>query len=307
VRRNRARLLGQYGWFLERFRGRCDLAAAYYRRAVAAAPDDAVIRGRYAVFLETAVHDYDAAEAQYLAALALAPNRVPLLGDYAVFLEQVRGDMDAAERYYRRALEADPVHPNNLTNYATFLTEVRQEYERAESLYQRALEVAPLHRNALFKYALFLTDVKREYGDAAALYRVALSAYPGNAAIMANLVGVLFLAGRANEAGGMLRRALAHPALRRPGADAAECWFYQVVYGDAAERLPALSALRRLLGVGVRSPGFLLEPHVAAARAGRHPWAEWLGPLAAVLTDEVEIDVLDGWEAWAAARPDPVH
>lgn len=307
MRRSRARLLSQYARFLERFLGRHDLADAYYRRAVAADPDDAVIRGQYAVFLETAMRDYGAAEAQYQAALALAPNHPTLLGDYADFLEQARGDMDAAERYYRRALEADPLHANNLTNYATFLTEVRYAYDRAEALYQRALGVAPLHRNALFKYALFLTDVKRAYGDAADLYRVALSAYPDNGAIMANLAGALFLAGRMSEAQETLRSALAHPALQRPTADAAECWFYQVVYGDPAERPPALSALRRLLGAGIRSPGFLLEPHVSAARVAHHPWSAWLGPLAAVLTAEADIESLDGWDAWAAARPDPVH
>ncbi|WP_374711728.1 tetratricopeptide repeat protein [Symbiobacterium terraclitae] len=307
MRRSRARQLSQYARFLERFLGRCDLADAYYRRALAADPDDADIRGQYAVFLETALHDYDAAEEQYLAALALAPNHPTLLGDYADFLEQSRGDWDAAERYYRRALEADPLHVNNLTNYATFLAEVRQEYDRAEALYQRTLEVAPLHRNALFKYAIFLTDVKAAYSDAADLYRVALSAYPGNAAIMANLAGALFLAGRTGAAREILRFALAHPALQRPSADAAECRFYQVVYGDPPERIPALGALRRLLDAGVRSPGFRLEPHVSAAWAGRHPWAAWLGPLAAVLTAGADIGVLDGWDAWAAARSDPIH
>lgn len=305
--RSRARLLSHYADFLECLRGRPDLAGAYHRRAVALDPEDPEIRGRYAVYLETACGDYDGAEAEYLAGLASAPNHPDLLGNYADFLEHARADMDAAERYYRRALEVDPAHPNNLTNYATFLTEVRGQHDRAESLYQRALTVAPLHRNALFKYALFLTDVKRAYADAVKLYRVAHSLYPENAAIMANLAGALFLAGRTGEARTALRHALSHPALRRPSADAAECWFYQVVYGDPDERLPALAHLRQLLDAGVRSPGFRLEPHVAAAWAEGHPWRAWLGPLAAVLTGEAEPDELAGWAEWAKARPGDVH
>lgn len=305
--RSRARMLGRYASFLERFRGRYDLAETYYRGALARDPEDARTRWNYAVFLETVRRRYDEAEKHYRAALRLAPNSAALLGDYADFLEHAAGDVDRAERYYRRALERDPFHPGNLTNYATFLSEVRGEHGRAEALYQRALEVSPLHRNALFKYALFLTDVKRAYADAEALYRVALEAYPGNGAIMANLAGVLFLRGKAAEALALLEEFLEHPALQRPTADAAECWFYLVVHGAYDERPAALAALRRLLSAGVRSPGFQLGPHVAIAREQGHPWAEWLGPLAAVLTDEEAPDVLDGWDAWAAARPDPIH
>lgn len=307
MRRRRARQMSRYALFLERFRGRYDLAEAYYRRALAADPDDVDNRGRYAIFLETVRRDYEGAEAQYQAALAAAPNHPVLLGNYADFLEQSRGDLDRAESYYRRALEADPLHPNNLTNYATFLAEVRREYERAEGLYQRALEVAPSHRNALFKYAIFLTDIKREYSDAERLYRVALEAYPDNGAIMANLVGVLFLVGKGAEGRRGLERALAHPALQRPTADAAECWFYQITHGEKDGRIPALRALRRLLAAGVRSPGFELEPHVTIAREHGHPWSEWLGPLAAVLTDGADPEVLDGWQAWAEARSGPMH
>lgn len=305
--RSRARMLGRYAFFLERFRGRYDLAETYYRRALARDPEDARTRWNYAVFLETVRGRYDAAEAQYRAALRLSPNDPALLGDYADFLEHVAGDADRAERYYRRALEVNPLHPGNLTNYATFLTEVRGEHGRAEALYQRALEVAPLHRNALFKYALFLTDVKQAYADAADLYRVALEAYPGNGAIMANLAGVLLLGGEEEEGRRMLGACLRHPALQQPTADAAEVWFYQVVHGDAARRPEALRRLRRLLEAGVRSPGFQLGPHVAIARERGHPWAAWLGPLAGVLTGDEDPGVLDGWDAWAAARTEPVH
>lgn len=307
MRRRRARQLSRYAFFLERFRGRYDLAERYYRRALADDPDDAEIRGLYAVFLETVRRDLDGADAQYRAALAVAPNHPVLLGNYADFLEQSRGDVDQAERCYRRALEADPFHPNNLTNYATLLTEVRGEHERAEALYQRALEVAPLHRNALFKYAIFLTDVKREYRDAERLYRLALEAYPENGAILANLVGVLFLEGKAEAGREMLEQAVGHPALQRPIADAAECWFYQIAHGPEEQRMHALRALRRLLDAGVRSPGFQLGPHVALAQRQGHPWGEWLNTLAAVLTAEAPAEILDAWDAWVEARSGAVH
>jgi Tfp pilus assembly protein PilF len=302
----RAHLLGRYALFLE-MRGRHDLAERYYRRAIAADPDHVTNRGRYAVFLETVRRDYDGAEAQYRQALTLAPNDPVLLGNFADFLEQARGEYDDAEHFYRRALEAAPYHPNNLVNYATFLAEVRGEYDRAEALYQRALEVAPDHRNGLFKYAIFLTDVRHEYEAAEALYRRGLAVAPNNGAMMANFAGLLLLAGKREEGLAALERALRHPALQQPTADAAECWFYALVHGAPAGRSGALGVIRRLLEAGVRSPGFRLEPHVAIAGEQGHPWTPWLIVLAQVLVDEAEIGRLESWAEWQAASPGPVH
>lgn len=302
-----AHLLGRYALFLETVRGRYDLAERYYRRALAVDPDHVANRGRYAVFLETVRRDLDGAEEQYLQALALAPNDPALLGNFADFLEQGRDDLDGAEQFYRRALEADPLHPNNLTNYATFLAEMRGEYDRAEALYRRALEVAPNHRNALFKYALFLTDVRRDYAGAEALYRRGLAVAPHNGAMRANFAGVLLLAGKREEGLAALEEALSHPALQRPSADAAECWFYALVHGAPEGRPNALRALRRLLEAGIRSPGFVLVPHVALAEAQGHPWAAWLEALALVLTARADLAFLAPWPAWQEASPGTIH
>lgn len=302
-----AHLLSRYALFLETVRGRTDLAERYYKRAIAVDPDHVPSRGRYAVFLETVRFNYDGAEAQYQEALSVAPNDPVLLGNFADFLEQARGNYEGAEQFYRRALEVAPLHPNNLTNYATFLAEIRGEYERAESLYQRALEVAPTHRNSLFKYAIFLSDVREEYLEAEALYRRGLAVDPDNPAIMANLAGLLLLQGKREEGLKALARALAHPALQTPSADAAECWFYGLVHGASEGRRPTLQALRRLLEAGIRSPGFRLEPHIAIAAEKEHPWRGWLEPLAEVLTDSTPLEVLDPWDEWRAASPGPIH
>lgn len=303
----RARLLGRYALFLETVKGRYELAERFYRRALALDPEHVPTRGRFAVFLETVRRDFDGAEEQYREALTAAPNDPVLLGNYADFLEQAREDLDGAEQFYRRALEAAPMHPNNLTNYATFLMEVRGECERAEALYQRALELAPTHRNGLFKYAIFLSDVRQDYSKAIELYRRALQVDPENGAIRANLAGALLLDRQREEGLAALDEALHHPSLQVPSADAAECWFYAVVHGAPEGRLEALQALRRLLEIGVRSPGFLLEPHVARAARQDHPWAEWLGPLAAVLVGEARLASLAPWEEWQDASPGTIH
>lgn len=302
-----AHLLGRYALFLETVSGRHDLAERYYRRALAVEPDHVPNRGRYALFLETVRRDYAAAEEQYQRALFVAPNEPVLLGNYADFLETARNDHDAAEQFYRRALEVAPLHPNNLTNYATFLAEVRGEHDRAESLYQRALEVAPNLRNGLFKYGIFLTDVRQNYAEAEALYRRGLAVAPDNPAMLANLAGLLLLAGKRQEGLEALVQALRHPSLQQPSADAAECWFYALVHGAPDGRGPALKALHRLLETGVRSPGFQLEPHVAIAVRCEHPWADWLEPLAQVLTGEAPLPLLDTWSEWRAASPGIIH
>ncbi len=300
-------MLGRYALFLERFRGRNDLAERFYRRAVAVAPDHLPSRGRFALFLETVRQDYDGAEEQYRQAIALAPNDPVLLGNYADFLEHARGDMEGAECFYRRALEVAPLHPNNLTNYATFLMEVSGEYDRAESLYQKALEIAPEHRNGLFKYAIFLTDIRGQYAEAADLYRRGLVVAPDNPAMLANFAGVLLLQGRETEGLAALEQALRHKSLQAPSADALECWFYGLIYG-APDGYPfALQAVRRLLEAGIRSPGFNLEPHVEQAREREHPWAEWIALLAPVVIREAPIEVLAEWTEWQAASVGTVH
>lgn len=302
-----AHLLGRYALFMETVRGRHDLAERYYRRALVVDPEHVPNRGRYAIFLETVRRDLDGAEEQYQQALAIAPNDPVLLGNFGDFLEQARGDLDAAEQYYRRALEVAPTHPNNLTNYATFLTEARGEHDRAEALYQRALERAPRHRNALFKYALFLTDVREDYPGAEALYRRGLEVAPGNGAMRANFAGLLLLQGKREEGLAALDEAMRHPALIHPGADSAECWFYALLHGAPEGRATALKVLRRLLEAGIRSPGFRLEPHVALATRQGHPWADWLEPLARVLSAEADLAVLAPWDRWQDALPGAIH
>ena len=80
-----------------------------------------------------------------------------------------------------------------------------------------------------------------------------------------------------------------------------------MVHGAPEGRAPALTALRRVLETGVRSPGFHLEPHVAIAVREGHPWADWLEALAEVVTDQAPLGVLDPWEEWRTASPGVIH
>lgn len=303
----RASLLGSYAYFLESVRGRYDLAERFYRRAIQVDPDHVRTRGRFALFLEMVRRDYAGAEEQYQRALVLAPNDPDLLGNYADFLEFSKVDLDEAEAYYRRALEAAPYHVNNLTNYATFLADIRFDADRAEALYKRALEIVPNHRNALFKYALFLTDIRRDYTGAARLYARGLKVAPDNGAMMANYTGLLLMCGKKEEGLALLERALSHPSLKQPTADTMECWFYALVYGAPQGYGIALKAIRRLVEAGVKSPGFRLETHVAMGTKKRHPWRQWLEPLATAMLTGQSLEHLDEWEEWRKASPGVVH
>lgn len=260
--------------------------------------------GNYALFLETMRGKYDLAEKFYRLALRHAPEDPALLGDYADFLENVRADYDEAEACYRRACAAGPGHVNNLTNYATFLTEIRQEHRRAEDLYERALALCPSHRNTLFKYAIFLTDIRHDYERAEALYQHGLEVAPGNLAMLANYTGLLLMQGKEAEGLRALEAAIRHPSMQNPSADAAELWFYTLVYSQPASYGEALAHLKTLLDdQGARSPGWNLAPHLARARERGHLYSEWLDLLAAVIVDDAPIDVLRWWDAWREAEP----
>ena len=100
----------------------------------------------------------------------------------------------------------------------------------------------------------------------------------------------------------MLRRAFDKLADDSPAGLNVELGFYLFAHGPVEERKTALSRLKQLLTQRrARSPGWDLSWNNKRATADGHPDAAWLPKLAAVISDEAEPSVLDGWQAWRDA------
>src|SRR5204863_56731 len=77
--------------------------------------------GSYAVFLTRHRGDMDAAESYFKRAIEADPNNAMMLFQYAYFLQSERGDLDAAESYYKRLIAAEPNDALSLCNYGQLL------------------------------------------------------------------------------------------------------------------------------------------------------------------------------------------
>lgn len=229
----------------------------------------------------------------YARYLEFAPGHADMLGNFAACLTEVCGEHDLAEDFYERALAADPADADHRGNFANFLALVRGDRERADACYRETIARAPDDAHHLGNYANFRVAAYADVAGAEALYRRALAVEPDDPGLLGNVARLLFAAGRAEEARGLLARALAaevDPVLR------CELCFY--AYAHAPELLPdALAELRALLAAGVRSPGWDLRANVERACSEGHPAPERLAALARVITDAAplaEIDLLGG-------------
>ncbi len=292
--------LGNYANFLKTVRKDYVAAEAMYKRALDADPKQPINLVNYAMFLRVIRKDHAAAEAIYKRALDADPKSAVILGDYAIFLETGRQNYDLAEAMYKRALEIDPTEATNIGNYALFLKRVRKDYEAANAMYKRAIETDPKHGNNLGNYANFLDHIRKDYSAAEAMYKRALDADPSNISIQANFAGFLCASGRA-EGISMLHQAINMVRENPQSGDAIECAFYLFAHGLQDDRPVALHNARRLIELGVRSPGWDFSRNIERARLDGHPDAPWLGKLTSVITDESKPGVLNGWPAWANA------
>ncbi|MDO8531419.1 MAG: tetratricopeptide repeat protein [Dehalococcoidia bacterium] len=296
-----APLLGNYAIFLHQIRKDYNKAEEHYRRALAADPNNANTNCNYAIFLKNIRKDYNKAEEHYRRALTADPNLANTNGNYAIFLKDIRKDYDKAEEHYRRALTADPNNATNNGSYAFFLKNIRKDYDKAEELYRRALAADPNNANNLGNYANFLSDIRKDYDKAEEHYRRALAADPNNAINNGNYAGLLLAQGRKGEGLRTLNKALASNQLEEVRELALECWSYLYAHGPATDRQRALTNLKRLLTEGERSTGWGLSDNIARARQDGHPDAQWLEKLAAVISENADIKVLDAWPKWKAA------
>ncbi len=293
--------LGNYANFLWIVRKGYDGAEEHYRRALAVDPENANFLSQYANFLRTVRKDYDGAEEHYRRALAVDPENSNHLGNYAVFLSDIRKDYDGAEERYRRALAVDPEDANLLGNYAVLLEMIRKDYEGAEEHYRRALAVDSEDANLLGNFANFLWTVRKDCDEAEEHYRRALAVDPEDANLLGNFAGFLLGLGREGEGLKQLSRVLEMELQDDLAPLRVELHFYAFAHGTADRQTAALGELKRLLEVGCRSPEWDFSLNIEQVKRGQHPHAGWLDSLAAVITQDADLSLLDGWDAWKAA------
>jgi len=273
------------------------------RRILEKAAEKAVseFRSWWAVQLEAdkyAETDTEKADEIYREGLKKFPDESKLIGNYAIFLTDIRKDHDKAEEYYKRALDADPTNATNLGNYAIFLTDIRKDHDKAEEYYKRALDADPTDATNLGNYAIFLTDIRKDHDKAEEYYKRALDADPTNAIRLGNYAGLLLARGKQEEGFSLLQKALSLADEQTPLA--LECLFYQYAHTkDKKVRDESLAEIKELVQSGVRSLGWNLQNNVKRAVEDGHPDPEFLDKLSRVISEEIELQELEGYDIWS--------
>jgi tetratricopeptide (TPR) repeat protein len=239
-----------------------DLADRIYAKGIEEIEDSRLLVN-YAIFLLERKEN-ERADEIYARAIAANPEDALALGNYAAFLDSALGDSDRAEEFFERSIAADPERKYHLGNYAAFLANVRKDRVRAREFFERAIAGDPNHANTLGNYSRLLYEE-----------------------------------GRDAEAANLVERAFANepepPAL-------AELWFSLLAVGGGPGYEKALPELVRLVGEGVRSPGWNFGGILERARERHDPEIEWLERLSEVIADRETAAVLEDWPRWSAAQ-----
>jgi Tfp pilus assembly protein PilF len=289
--------LNSYATFLWEVRADMDRAERLYAEAVEAKPVDINALSNFGTFLWEVRGDVDRAEQLYRRAVDAGPARAASLGSLATFLWQARGELDRAEELYIRALDLDPANVDTITVLAAFLSDARDELDRSEELYRRAVQLKPDNPGTLGAFATFLWKRRGDREQAEELYRQALAIRPTSAIELANHAQMLFAFGERDEAEAVMTQAAA------AGPDKivqSELLFYQYAH-LADRRAVALRDLRVLIGEGIRSLYWDLEPTIERASLDGHPELDLLRALGAVLTKDASASRLERYAAWRAA------
>jgi len=184
---------------LGRPRGRraMEEALTQYRRAIARAPEDAVLRHGLATLLVT-LGDFGAAVEEWRAMTRLLPHDAAPYEGLGMALCQM-GRCAEAERQFARALEIDPGAPDALNGMGVAL--IRQgRFSRAVRTYERALGLgAPLTAGLRVNLAYALENLGRN-AEAERRYREALRLEPQNEFAGLSLGALLLKEHRVSEA-----------------------------------------------------------------------------------------------------------
>ncbi len=148
-------------------------------------------------------------------------------------------------------------------------------------------------------YAILLQYIRHDYERADEYYRRALQADPQNANHLCNYAGFLLTQGKNKEGLEVLDKVVRLPEASEAGTVAAESWFYAFAHRPVEGRDEALRRLKRVLTNGARSPGWDFRPNICRARQDNHPDVLWLDKLAAVISGEADIAILEAWPSWA--------
>lgn len=261
--------------------------------------------------LASAATDPNKRDQIYQDAIKALPDSAKLLGNYALFLHTVRKEYDAAETYYIRALEADPKMLNNITNYAVFLRQVRKNADKAEGYYLQALEADPGRRITLGNYANFLRDLRKDYEKAEIYYIRALEAEPDDATnyessskllLESNYARLLFETGKIDAGLSILDQVSAKPEAEIPSSLAVVLRMYAICHRLPNDWRTSLTSMKKLLLEDrVRCDDWDYSGVIEAAKKRGHPASEWLEPLAAVCSNNMDASVLNEWDAWNKA------
>lgn len=292
-------------------------------------PNDPSVHNNYGAFLQDTKTDSVGAEAAFTRAIELDPNHSLALGNLANRLWD-RGEVDRAEELHRRAFASNPQSEIARAKLAWFLLRARDDVETAIRLCEEGLrpeetnaellevycealmrggkhEAAAQHYGRLYELRPSSAGVAFGYGAALQasggspaliepLYRQVLEQEPESGVAMLNLAQLRYESGAVEEAGSLVRRAVA--LIAEPGVkvEALFCWY-------AFEANPdVLDELKVLLLAGARSPGWDLTPVVERSAALGHPEAEFLRLLGDVITGVKSPNDLDGFPIWRALR-----
>lgn len=126
--------------------GDAQRAAAFYRQALAATPDDAQINFKLAVALDR-IGDVSAERESLQKSIALNPDLAPAHNQLG-FLASQSGNSDDAEKHFREAVRADPAFTEAWVNLAATLG-LESRFSEAQEAVTSALRLDPKNGQAL--------------------------------------------------------------------------------------------------------------------------------------------------------------
>lgn len=263
-------------------------AAAEFRRAIEAGPDDFQPRLVLGSALISLGGHTDEARAQLAAAVRLAPEDPSAWSTAGLQLARL-GDLDEALRHQRRAVELAPGYGDAHLRLAQLLAR-RGEHAEAVVRFDEALKIDPLEVDARYGRGMSRLAQGRT-AEAAADLQAVLAARPGDVAARTELAGLRDRGGDAAGAERLFRDALdlelgdrdrgwmlfrLGSLIGRRGDDAGAA----AQFGRAVELVPDFAEARFNLGVALTNLGRYGEaveqfravaaqdPRHAAARSG---------------------------------------
>jgi serine/threonine-protein kinase len=174
-----------------------DRAKSAARRAIAL--DERLAEAHYQLGYALALYDWDwpAAEREFKRAIELNPSNAEALGLYGFFLSWMNRPAEAL-KFANQAAALDPVSVVAVNNVATVLM-LGRRYDEGIAKANEAISLDPNFMLAWERLGM-IHEARKDYPKALEAYRKALTIYPGDAARLGSLAGVLAKSGRPDTA-----------------------------------------------------------------------------------------------------------